>query len=270
MATPIGNLGDITLRALETLKAVDLIACEDTRVSAKLLNHYGIKKPCVSYNDHNGAERRPGLLKEIRAGKSVALISDAGTPLISDPGYKLVRAAKEEGLHISAIPGASSLLVALCLSGLPSDNFYFAGFLPAKAQARKDAITSLAVLDTTLVFFESPQRLGETLTEMRAILGKRNAAVARELTKLYEETRHGSLEELSAFYQENTPKGEVVLVVSPPDTTAVSHDIEPALKCLLADHSVKEAATIMAEQTGKPRKEIYALALKLTSNDRSN
>ncbi|MGE0754181.1 MAG: 16S rRNA (cytidine(1402)-2'-O)-methyltransferase [Alphaproteobacteria bacterium] len=269
VATPIGNLSDITLRALDTLKAVDVIACEDTRVSAKLLNHYGIKKPCISYNDHNGASRRPGIIDDIRSGKRVALISDAGTPLISDPGYKLVRDARTHGLHVSALPGASSLLVALCLSGLPSDRFYFAGFLPVKKQARQDAIRALAGIDATLVCFESAQRLPETLAMLHEIMGARPTAIARELTKLYEEVRQDSLQQLHAYYAQHPAKGEIVLVIGPPeDVQTDGAELKGKLVALLKSHSVKEAASIMAEQTGTPRKEIYALALELTEHGR--
>lgn len=268
VATPIGNLGDITLRALETLKAADLIACEDTRVSAKLLNHYGIKKPCLSYNDHNGATRRPQILEKIRNGKKVALISDAGTPLISDPGYKLVKAAQEEGLYVTMLPGASSVLAALSLSGLPSDAFFFAGFLPTKKQALEETAQKLAAIPATLICFESARRLPETLGILYKVLGNREAAVARELTKLYEETRRDTLEELYAYYQTAAaPKGEIVLVISPPQPNESSAgDIKKKLKLLLKDHSVKEAASIVAEESGKPRREIYSLALSLMDN----
>lgn len=269
VATPIGNLKDITLRALEALEAADLIVCEDTRVTGKLLSHYGIHKPTLSYNDHNGAERRPKILAELAAGKCVALVSDAGTPLVSDPGYKLVREAAAAGHHVTALPGASSLLAALTLSALPTDRFLFAGFLSAKQEAAKRELQALAAVPATLVFFESARRLATALALMQDMLGERDAAVARELTKLYEETRRGGLGELAAHYaQAGAPKGEVVIVVGPPVAQADSGGhAEHQLKQLLKSHSVKDAAAIVAEQTGKPRKEIYALALRLMGNE---
>lgn len=266
VATPIGNLSDITLRALDILKLVDLIVCEDTRVSGGLLSHYGIRKPLVSYNDHNAAERRPEIFEAINNGKRVALISDAGTPLVSDPGYKLVREALEQGLYVTAIPGASSVLAALCLSGLPSDSFYFGGFLPAKTEALKKYITSLANVPATLIFFESARRIEESLGVLRDVLSDRQAAIVRELTKLYEENRRGKLSELLENIQKNgSPKGEVVIVISPPQAEEAinNNDIETQLNILLKSHSVKEAASIIAEQTGRSRKEIYAIALKI-------
>ena len=241
IATPIGTLKDITLRALEVLQAADLIACEDTRVTAKLLTHYGI----------------------------VALVSDAGTPLISDPGYKLVQAVQAEGHYITALPGASSVMVALCLAGLPTDRFFFAGFLPAKEEACKKELHALSTIPATLIFFESNRRTSDTLALMAAVWGERHAAVTRELTKLFEETRRGTLTELAAHYANaGDPKGEVVILVSPPGEEALSaEDIEAKLTLLLATHSVKEAATIMAEQTGQPRKDMYSIALKLLQHD---
>ncbi|MDE3016151.1 MAG: 16S rRNA (cytidine(1402)-2'-O)-methyltransferase [Pseudomonadota bacterium] len=265
VATPIGSLRDMTLRALDTLKAADLILCEDTRVTAKLLSHYGIRKPTLSYNDHNGKERRPKIMAMLQEGKCLALVSDAGTPLISDPGYKLAREVVERGFYITALPGASSVLAGLCLSGLPTDRFFFAGFLPAKKEACRKEVAALAAVPATLIFFESARRLPETLALLNEGLGNRPAAVARELTKLYEETRRGALQELQAHYEKTgAPKGEVVIVIAPPEKAAISDaDIETKLRFLLVSHSVKEAATILAEQTGRPRKEIYALALKL-------
>jgi 16S rRNA (cytidine1402-2'-O)-methyltransferase len=269
VATPIGNLGDITLRALETLKACDLIVCEDTRVTAKLLRHYGIRKPTLSYNDHNGDLRRPKILAALKSGKRVALVSDAGTPLVSDPGFKLARAALAEDLHVTALPGPSSVLAALVLSGLPTDRFYFTGFLPAKQEACKREIQTLAATPATLIIFESARRLEETLTLLQQGLGDREAAVVREISKIYEESRRDTLSHLAQHYHEQgPPKGEVVIVVGPPvKQEAVPFDIESRLAWLLKSHSVKEAAAILAEQTGKPRKEIYALAIKLSDND---
>jgi 16S rRNA (cytidine1402-2'-O)-methyltransferase len=266
VSTPIGNLSDITLRALDILKLVDLIVCEDTRVSGVLLSHYGIKKPLLSYNDHNADERRPEIFAAINAGKRIALISDAGTPLVSDPGYKLVREALEKNIYVTAIPGASSVMTALCLSGLPSDSFYFGGFLPAKTEALKKYIASLATIPATLIFFESARRLEESLAALRDGLSDRQAAIVREITKLYEESRRGKLSELLKNIQENgAPKGEIVIVVAPPQETemAENQNVEAQLALLLKSHSVKEAAAIIAEQTGRSRKEIYGLALKI-------
>ena len=195
VATPIGNLQDITLRALELLKIADLIACEDTRVSGKLLSAYGIKCPLLSYNDHNAGERRPKIFDALADGKKVVLISDAGTPLVSDPGYKLVRDAIEEGFYVTALPGASSVIVGLCLSGLPSERFFFAGFLSSKKEARKKDIEALVAIPSTLLFFESARRLIDCLSALHDGLGNRQAAVMRELTKLHEETKRGTLQE---------------------------------------------------------------------------
>lgn len=266
VATPIGNMSDITLRALDILKLVDLIVCEDTRVSGGLLAHYGIKKTLISYNDHNADERRPEILAAINSGKRVALISDAGTPLVSDPGYKLAREALEQDIYVTAIPGASSVLAALCLSGLPNDQFFFGGFLPTKTEALKKYIASLAAVPATLIFFESARRLEESLAALQTGLSDRNAAIVREITKLYEESRRGKLSQLLDNIRENgAPKGEVVIVIAPPgkEETLSNQDIESHIRLLLKSHSVKEAASIIAEQTGRPRKEIYALALKI-------
>lgn len=269
VATPIGNLKDITLRALELLGMADLIVCEDTRVTGKLLSHYGIHRPTLSYNDHNGAERRPKILAALQAGQRVALVSDAGTPLVSDPGYKLAREVAELGLHVTTLPGPSSTLAALCLSGLPTDRFFFAGFLPAKQEACRKELQALAAIPATLVFFESARRLSDTLALMRETLGDRQAAIVREITKLYEESRRDTLSGLLAHYvREGEPKGEVVIVTGPPGQAATSADDTAAkLKLLLASHSVKEAASIVAEETGQPRKHIYSLALKLMQDN---
>jgi 16S rRNA (cytidine1402-2'-O)-methyltransferase len=269
VATPIGNLGDMTLRAIDTLTHADLIACEDTRVTGKLLAHYGIRTPTISYNDHNGEERRPQIFDALEQGKRVALVSDAGTPLVSDPGYKLVREAYARNFYVTALPGPSSVLSALCLSGLPSDRFLFGGFLPSKQEACRKELQTLAAVPSTLVFFESARRLTDTLPLMAEVLGARDAAVVREISKLYEESRRGTLPELAAHYaREGEPKGEVVLVIAPPLAQEASGEsMETQLKILLASHSVKDAAAIVAEQTGKPRKDIYALALKLTAPD---
>lgn len=266
VATPIGNLKDITLRALELLQLADLVLCEDTRVTARLLGHYGIRKPTLSYNDHNGAERRPRIMAALEAGQRVALVSDAGTPLVSDPGYKLARDVREAGHYVTALPGPSSLLAALCLSGLPTDRFFFAGFLPARAGACKKELAELAGVPGTLVFFESARRLPETLALMVETLGDRPAAVARELTKLFEESRTGSLQELAQHYAaEGPPRGEVVVVVGQGEAQQQlsADDIAHQLTRLLGQHSVKEAAGLLAQKTGLPRKELYALAVQL-------
>lgn len=266
VATPIGNLGDMTLRALDLLKACDLIACEDTRVTAKLLSAYGIDKPTLSYNDHNAGERRPKIIEALQNGQRVALVSDAGTPLVSDPGYKLVREVIAEGLYVTCMPGASSVMAALCLSGLPSDRFLFAGFLPAKHEALKKEISELARIPATLIVFESARRLSDALEALQAGLGDRQAAVVREITKLYEETQRGTLSELQAHYASaGEPKGEIVIVIAPPsqDSVISDEDIAAKLTLLLDTHSVKEAAAIVAEETGRARKEVYSLALKL-------
>lgn len=264
VATPIGNLRDITLRALDVLKLADAILCEDTRVSGKLLSHYGISSTLISYHDHNGEERRPQIMRLLTEGKRLALISDAGTPLISDPGYKLVRDVQEAGFHVSVLPGASSVMAALCISGLPTNAFHFVGFLPPKQQAMEEKLRSLAAIDATLVVFESARRLDDTCEAMLKTLGDREVAVVREITKLFEEVKKAPLSELISYYKhEGLPKGEVVMVISPPAEDAPKQDIEGLLATLMKTHSLKEAASIAAEQTGRPRKEVYAIALSL-------
>jgi 16S rRNA (cytidine1402-2'-O)-methyltransferase len=263
VSTPIGHAQDISLRALAVLSAVDRIVAEDTRVTAKLLALHGITRPLSSYNDHNAPEERPRLLGQLRQGARLALVSDAGTPLVSDPGFKLVRAAIEEGIAIHAIPGASAVLTALALSGLPSDRFLFAGFLPPKAGERGSVLEELKGLRATLIFFESAQRLGETLAAMAAAWGHRPAAVTRELTKLHEEVRRGTLAELAAHYaQSGPPKGEVTLAVGPPheaqaDFAAIDHALAQALDFM----PLKAAADMIAGLTGASRKEVYARGL---------
>src|SRR5690242_6900518 len=211
VATPIGNLRDITVRALEVLAAADLIACEDTRVTRKLLDRYGIRTPLTPYHDHNAAEARPKLLRRLGEGASIVLVSDAGTPLVSDPGYKLVRAVQDAGHSVTALPGASAVLAALAVAGLPTDQFLFAGFLPPKAGARRARITELARIPATIIFFETGPRIGATLADLAAGLGpKRDAALCRELTKLHEEIRRGDLATLAAHYATEEPRGEIV------------------------------------------------------------
>jgi 16S rRNA (cytidine1402-2'-O)-methyltransferase len=266
VATPIGNLKDITLRALEVLKEADLIACEDTRVSGKLLAHYGIRRPLLSYNDHNAPKQRPQLLAALGESKAVVLISDAGTPLISDPGYKLVREAAQAGHAVIPIPGPCAAIAAIGASGLPTDRFLFAGFLPPKAGERAELLASLAGVEASLVFYESAQRLEETLTALAEALGERDACIARELTKLHEEIRRDTLSALAAHYrQEGAPKGEIVIVVAPPpEQPAPNADtLDAALREALASLSVKDAAAFVAEQLRLPRKTVYARALAL-------
>jgi 16S rRNA (cytidine1402-2'-O)-methyltransferase len=269
VATPIGNLGDITLRALDILRAADMVACEDTRVSGKLLSHFGIKVRTLSYHDHNADAKRPELLQELQAGKIVVLISDAGTPLISDPGYKLVKEAGEQGIKVFPIPGASSVTSALSVAGLPTDRFLFAGFLPSKAGARAKEIAELANIPATLVLFESVHRLPESLAALAEGLGAREAVICRELTKLHEELRRGTLIELAAHYAEaGEPKGEVVMVIAPPEAKIVSEaDADMLLGQMLETLSVKDAASHVAKVTGLPRQELYARALAMKKSN---
>ncbi|MDR4308558.1 16S rRNA (cytidine(1402)-2'-O)-methyltransferase [Chelatococcus sambhunathii] len=266
VATPIGTLADITLRALETLAGADLILCEDTRVTRKLTSHYGISTPLAAYHEHNAAEMRPVVLEKLAAGGRLALVSDAGTPLVSDPGFKLVRDAIAAGAAVTSAPGASAVLTALVLSGLPTDRFFFEGFLPAKAQARAARIAELSRLPATLVLFESGPRLAASLADLVAGLGDRPAAVARELTKRFEEVRRASLPELAAaLASEAAPKGEIALVVGPPpeEETLPETDLDAALTAALARVSVKDAVAEVAASTGVPRREVYARALDL-------
>lgn len=267
VATPIGNADDITLRALDTLSAADLIACEDTRVTAKLLARHGVATACVAYHDHNAERMRPVLLERLKKGECVALVSDAGTPLISDPGYKLVRAAIAAGIPVTALPGPSAILNALVLAGLPTDRFLFEGFLPAKSAARRARLTDLAPLAATLVFLEGPSRLAHALADMADILGDREAAVAREMTKLFEEVRRGTLGQLAAHYAESgPPKGEVTVVVGPPLPSASDisdADIDRMLVAALGDNSLRDAVEGVAQATGAQRRRIYTRALAL-------
>lgn len=264
IATPIGNMGDISPRAIENLQAADLIAAEDTRISGLLLQKLGIKTRMLSYHDHNAEEMRPFLLAELMAGKKLALISDAGTPLISDPGYKLVTAALAQGARISAVPGPSAPLMALILSGLPTDRFFFGGFLPSKSGERKKYLQELKDIPATLIFFETAPRLSESLGDCEAVLGNREAALARELTKLYEEVIRGKLADLARKYESQPPKGELVLVVAPPlPKEAPDEDaIEALLGFYLQDHSPSQAASLAAKELGLPRKELYDRAVR--------
>jgi len=266
-ATPIGNAADITLRALEVLGAADLIVCEDTRVTGKLLTRYGITTPRLSYHDHNAARVRPRLLSRLSRGQALALVSDAGTPLVSDPGYKLVRAALEAGLPVTTVPGPSALLAALTLSGLPSDRFLFAGFLSPRAAQRRRALEDLARVEATLVVLESARRLGAALADMAELLGPRPAAVPRELTKRFEEVRRAPLPELARHYAAHgAPKGEVVIVVAPPAAPVIDEAAaEEMLREALRTMGTAEAAARVAAQSGLPRRLLYGRALKLRS-----
>jgi 16S rRNA (cytidine1402-2'-O)-methyltransferase len=266
VATPIGNLGDVTLRALETLAGADLIACEDTRVTRKLLDRYGITTPMTPYHEHNATQVRPVLLERLGGGAAIALVSDAGTPLISDPGYKLVRAAAASGHNVTAIPGASAVLAALSAAGLPTDEFFFAGFLPPRDGARRTRLTELQRIPATLVLFETGPRIAATLNELAAALGPhREAALCRELTKLHEEIRRGELQMLAQSCAENEPRGEIVLVIAPP--AEVQHvsaaDTDNLLRDALERVSLKDAVGEIADITGWPRREIYQRALAL-------
>jgi len=271
VATPIGNLRDITLRALEVLAAADLIACEDTRHSRKLLDRYDIKTPVTPYHEHNAAAVRPKLVARLSQGAAIALISDAGTPLVSDPGYKLVREARSAGSAVSALPGPSAVLAALIVSGLPTDRFLFEGFLPVKEAARRARIAALKSIPTTLVLFETPVRVGAALADLAAGLGAREAAVCRELTKLHEEVRRGDLATLARDYGVHADvRGEIVIVIAPPQREAESSlaDLDSLLRAALNRVSLKEAVAEVGAATGSPRRLIYQRALALrTEND---
>jgi len=268
VATPIGNLGDITLRALEVLASVDIIACEDTRVTRKLMDRYGIETRLTPYHEHNATEARPRLLARLADGQAIALVSDAGTPLISDPGYKLVRAACEAGHTVTALPGPSSVLAALSVAGLPTDRFFFEGFLPAKQAARQKRVAELASIPATLVLFESGSRLAAALTDLAAAFGKRAAAACRELTKLHEEVRRGDLETLARDYTAGAEsRGEFVVVVAPPaDDGGTSDNVDELLLQALRRVSVKDAVGEVALATGRPRREVYQRALILAKD----
>ena len=265
-ATPIGNASDITLRALSVLKSCDAIVAEDTRVTARLLAIHGISRPLFIYNDHNAPAVRPKLLQRLREGARLALVSDAGTPLVSDPGHKLVTAAQAEGIAVHPVPGPSAALAALTVSGLPSERFLFAGFLPAKRGERRAALEELGAIPATLVVFESAQRLAETLRDMAEILGARDAAVTRELTKLHEEIRRAPLTELASFYEKaGPPKGEITLVVGPALEKIMENTarIDELLAQVLPFMPVRAASTLIADLTGASRREVYTRAIAL-------
>lgn len=269
VATPIGAARDITLRALDILGSADLLAAEDTRQTRKLLDIHGVKRAgrtIIPYHDHNGAAQRPRLLEALAEGKSVALVSDAGTPLVADPGYRIAVEAIAAGYNVVAAPGASAVLAALSVAGLPTDRFLFSGFLPPREMARKRSLAELAAVPATLVFYESPRRLADCLAAMVEVFGgARSAAVCRELTKRFEETRRGTLAELAADYAQGPdPKGEIVVLVGPPLEVEVTEDaLDAALGRALAHLSVKDAAAEVAEALDLPRRRVYARALEL-------
>lgn len=269
VATPIGNLGDITLRALQTLAGVDVIACEDTRITRRLTERYDISAQLKQYHEHNAEAARPKILEALAAGGSVALVSDAGTPLISDPGYKLVREVCAAGHAVYALPGPSSVLAALSVAALPTDRFFFEGFLPAKSAARRSRLAELARIDATLVMFESGNRVQDTLAELAEIMGTREAAICRELTKLHEEISRAKLDELAREADTLETRGEFVLVIAPPaaDADVLTADaLDDLLREQLATHSVKDAVAHAVALSGRPRREVYARALELAKD----
>lgn len=268
VATPIGNLADISIRALQTLAAADAVLAEDTRVTRNLLAHYGITTPLSAYHEHSGEALRTRLVAKVQDGAALALVSDAGTPLVSDPGYRLVEAAIAADLRVVPIPGASAALAALVVAGLPTDRFFFEGFLPARSAARRARLAALAGIPGTLVLYEAPHRIAEALADAAAVLGERPAATARELTKLYETVRRGTLPALAAAYAiEPAPKGEIVLLVAPATGASLEAEaaatIDEKLAAALARHTVKDAAALVAGETGLPKRDVYARALAL-------
>ena len=264
-ATPIGHLRDITLRVLDALEQADCLACEDTRVTGRLLAAYGLQRPMLAYHDHNAAKVRPLLMRRLQAGQSVVLVSDAGTPVVSDPGYRLVHEAVESGVPVHALPGPSAALAGLVVSGLPSDRFLFAGFLPPRAGPRRRALQALVAVPATLVVFESGRRAAASLADMAGVLGDRPAAVARELTKLYEEVVRDRLDVLARRYEgAPPPKGEIVIVIGPPEAAAAQDvDVDALLREALGTMPLREAAATVAAATGAPRRTVYQRALAL-------
>ena len=267
VATPIGNLEDLTRRAERVLATADLVACEDRRVTSRLMGHLGLRRPLALYHEHNAEAARPELLGRLQAGESVALVSDAGTPAVSDPGFKLVRAALDQGSDVYPVPGPSAVLAALIASGLPTDRFLFQGFLPPRSAARRRILAELAPVPATLVLFESPQRLAEMFEDAAAVLGSRQAAVARELTKLHEEHRRGTLADLAAHYAAaGPPKGEAVVVIGPPaaDADALGDaEVDQLLRTALLAEKPRRAAADVAAATGRSANELYRRALTL-------
>ena len=273
VATPIGNARDITLRALDILRDADVLAAEDTRSLRRLMEIHGVAlgdRPLVAYHEHNGDRARPRLLAEIAEGRAVAYASEAGTPLISDPGFDLVRAAREAGLAVTTAPGAVAAVAALTLSALPTDRFLFAGFLPASASARKKALKDLAGVQATVLLYESPRRLGACLGDASAIMGAdRPAVVCREITKKFEETRRGTLSELAEFYAENAPKGEIVLLIGKGDSETVhSFDLETEVRAALGEMSVRDVADVLSEKLGVKRRTVYQMAMRIDGEDK--
>lgn len=266
-ATPIGNLGDMTDRARSVLHQADLVVCEDTRVTGRLLKHFGITATLWAYHDHNAASVRPKVVAKLREGAVVALVSDAGTPLVSDPGYKLVRDAREAGIPVNSVPGASALTAALSVAGLPTDRVLFSGFLANKAGPRRRALEAIKAVDATLVFYERGSRLAALLADMTAVLGPREASVCRELTKMYEEVRHGTLEALCDNPAEET-RGEFVVVVGPPAAAEEIDDdaLDELVRAALAEASPSRAAAQVAQATGLPRRRVYGRALALAAD----
>lgn len=266
VATPIGNLSDLSRRAITLFQAADIIAVEDSRVTGKLLHHLGLKKRMRPYHDHSSEREREELLAVARQGV-VVLVSDAGTPLISDPGYKLVRAAREAGIMVSTAPGPSAAIAALSISGLPTDRFLFSGFLPSKAKARNDILAELASVKSTLIFYESGPRLGASLSAMADMLGERDAVVARELTKKFEEVVTGSLKELMHRFADDAPKGEIVVIVGPPQEQPIeTGDVDTALKELLKSLPASKAAKEVAKRFGLDRAAVYEQAMQIKAD----
>jgi 16S rRNA (cytidine1402-2'-O)-methyltransferase len=273
VATPIGNLGDITLRALETLAGVDIIACEDTRITRRLTERYGIAAELIPYHEHNAATARPKILNRLAQGAAIALVSDAGTPLISDPGFKLVREACAAGHAVTPLPGPSSVLTALSVAAMPTDRFFFEGFLPAKETARRTRLSELARIDATLVLFESGNRVQATLSDLAEIMGAREGAICRELTKLHEEVTRGPLAELAGQAETLETRGEFVLVIGPPaaDAQALTDEaLDRLLREQLTQNSVKDAVAHAVELSGRSRREVYARALELAKDTRGD
>lgn len=272
IATPIGNARDITLRALDALRAADVIVCEDTRVTSKLLAIHAIARPLIAYHEHNAGKAGPEIIKRLKKGQSVALVTDAGTPLVSDPGYRLIRACVHEGLFVTHLPGPSSVLTALVLAGLPTDRFLFAGFPATKSGKRQSEFAELKAVPATLVFLESPKRLAKSLSDMAKVLGPRQGAIGRELTKKFEEIRRGPLDQLASHYLEaGAPKGEVTIVIAPPAKDAeqaTAEDIDRLLVQALQGLSLKDAAAAVSVATGGKKRDIYSRALALKGDQK--
>jgi 16S rRNA (cytidine1402-2'-O)-methyltransferase len=269
VATPIGNLGDITLRALETLAGVDIVACEDTRITRRLMERFSITATLKQYHEHNAEQARPKILEALAQGSSIALVSDAGTPLISDPGFKLVREVSAAGFAVIALPGPSSVLAALSVAALPTDRFFFEGFLPSKQNARRTRIGELARIDATLVMFESGARVQDCLQDLADVMSTRDAAICREMTKLHEEVRRATVAGLAAIADTLETRGEFVLVIGPPAADAglmTDGALDELLRTSLARGSVKDAVAHAVEISGRPRREIYARALELSKD----